>query len=62
MSDNVKAALWRLGRILIAQVVSWLALETAGVNIPVINVSVGAAINAVAKYLRDKFKWEWLPI
>ncbi len=58
----MKATLLRLVRILIAQAISWAVLEFAGVNIPVVNISVGAAINAIAKFLRDKFKWEWLPV
>jgi hypothetical protein len=32
------------------------------VNVPIINISVGALINAIAKYLRDTYKWEWLPV
>lgn len=58
----MSAALWRLARVLIAQAISWAILEFAGVNIPVVNVSVGAAINAIAKFLRDKFGWNWLPV
>ena len=58
----MKAALLRLVRILIAQAISWAILEFAGVNIPVVNISVGAVINAVAKFLRDKLGWDWLPI
>ena len=58
----MKAALLRLARVLVAQLVSFLVLEFAGVYVPVINISVGALINAVAKYLRDKFKWDWLPV
>jgi len=56
------AALMRLGRVLIAQAISWAALEYSGVNIPWVNISVGAAISAVAKYLRDKYGWNWLPV
>lgn len=59
---EIKAALIRLVRVLIAQAVSWICLETAGINVPVINVSIGALINSIAKYLRDKYKWQWLPI
>jgi soluble lytic murein transglycosylase-like protein len=56
------AALIRLGRILLAQIISWTVLEFAGVNIPYINISVGAAISAIAKYLREKYGWDWLPV
>ena len=58
----MKAALLRLARVLVAQLISFLVLEFAGVYVPVINISVGALISAVAKFLRDKYKWEWLPI
>lgn len=58
----MKSALIRLGRILLAQVITFVIANYAGVNIPVVNISVGAAINAVAKYLRDRFKWDWLPV
>ncbi len=58
----MKAAILRLARILVAQLVSFLILETAGINIPVVNISVGALINSIAKYLRDTYKWDWLPI
>lgn len=56
------AALIRLGRILLAQAISWAVMEFAGVNIPYINISVGAALSAIAKYLREKYGWDWLPI
>ena len=56
------AALLRLARILVAQVIAFAIANLAGVNIPVLNISVGAAINAIAKFLRDKYKWEWLPV
>lgn len=59
---EIKPALIRLGRILIAQAIPWLILELNGINIPVLNISLGAAISAAAKYLRDKYKWTWLPL
>ncbi len=58
----MKAALLRLVRILVAQGVTFLIAEMAGINIPFLNISAGALINAIAKYLRDKFKLEWLPV
>jgi len=60
--NPILASLLRLGRVLIAQAISWAILEFAGVNIPWINISVGAAISAIAKYLRDKYGWDWLPV
>jgi len=58
----MKAAFLRLVRVLAAQAISWAVLEFAGVNVPYINISVGAVINMVAKALRDKFGWDWLPV
>jgi len=56
------SALIRLGRVLFAQIVVWSIAEYAGLNIPVINISVGAVINAAAKFVRDKYGWVWLPV
>ena len=58
----MKAALLRLLRIIVAQAISWVVLEWGGVTLPYIPITVGALISAVAKFLRDKYKWEWLPI
>jgi hypothetical protein len=58
----VLAALSRLGRVLIAQAISWAVLEFSGICVPIINVSVGAVISMVAKFLRDKYGWDWLPV
>ncbi len=58
------SALMRLARILVAQAISWALLEWGGVNVPMINVSVGALVNTIFKILRDKFPGviEWLPL
>lgn len=58
----MKAALLRLARILVAQVIAFLITNLAGINIPVLNISAGAVINTIAKFLRDKYHWDWLPI
>ena len=58
----MKDALIRLGRILVAQAISWSIMEFAGVNVPYINISLGAMISAVAKWARDQYGWFWLPI
>lgn len=59
-------ALMRLIRILVAQVISWSLLEWGGVNIPQINIPIGAAVNAIFKFIRDKFPTskilEYLPL
>jgi hypothetical protein len=60
------AALLRLARILVAQTVSWSLLEWGGIVVPMLNITVGAAVSAIFKYLRDKYPklkiLEWLPL
>jgi len=58
----MKAAFLRIVRILVAQGISYVVLTYGGINIPILNISVGALINAIAKYLRDKYDWNWLPV
>ena len=62
----MKSALLRLARVLVAQAISWSLLEWSGVGIPVINISIGAALNAIFKFIRNKFPksklLEWLPV
>jgi len=55
-------SLLRLIRVLVAQGIGISITATAGINIPYLNIGVGAVISALAKFLRDKFKWEWLPV
>lgn len=62
----MKSALIRLARILTAQAISWFLLEKGNINIPQINITVGAAVNAVFKFIRDKYPkskiLEYLPL
>ena len=62
----MKAALLRLARILVAQIITWAIATWGGISVPVINITIGAVINAVFKFLRDKFPtaiWlAWLPL
>ena len=62
----MKSAIMRLLRVLVAQAISWSLLEWGGVNIPQVNITVGAAFNAIFKFIRDKFPkskiLEWLPL
>jgi hypothetical protein len=58
----MKAALIRLGRVILGQIVAIIITSTAGITIPYLDITLGAVINAIAKFLRDKFKWEWLPV
>ena len=60
MLETIKAAAIRLGRVLLAQVIGYLV--NIAVPIPYLGITVGAVINAIAKLLRDKLKWEWLPV
>lgn len=60
------SALLRLARILAAQAISWALLEWGGVNVPMVNISLGAVINAIFKFIRDKYPDSkilgWLPL
>ena len=62
----MKSAILRLARILVAQAISWGLLEWGGINVPMINISVGAVISAIFKFIRDKYPnsviLTWLPI
>jgi hypothetical protein len=62
----MKAALLRLARILVAQAISWGLLEWGGINVPMVNISVGAVVNALFKFIRDKYPTSillsWLPL
>jgi len=62
----MKSALLRLARILVAQAISWGLAEYGNYGVPLINISVGAVINAIFKFIRDKYPnnaiLEWLPI
>ncbi len=56
----------RFVRILVGQAISWALLTWGGITIPVLDITVGALISAVFKWLRDKYPknliLEWLPI
>jgi len=54
------ASLFRFLRVMLAQAFAFWATETAGIEIPYVNLSVGALINMAAKFLRDKYNWDWL--
>ena len=55
-------ALVRFARVMVAQALAFWVADLSGVNVPIINISAGALLNALAKYLRDKFKLDWLPV
>ena len=58
------ASILRLVRILVAQGLGYLA--NLPFNIPYLNITVGAVINAIFKFIRDKYPksaiLEWLPL
>jgi len=60
--NPILAALLRLGRVLVAQAISWAIAQYGGITLPWFPITVGAIISAVAKFLRDKYGMEWLPI
>lgn len=57
-------AILRFIRVGVAQGISALIVSTTGINIPYLNIGLGAVISALAKFLRDKFpSWgDWLPL
>ena len=62
----MKAFLMRIIRGAVAQVLGYIATQLTGINIPVIGISVGVALNGLFKAIRDKFPnskiIEWLPL
>jgi hypothetical protein len=60
----MNTALLRLLRILVAQILGILA--NLSFNIPYLGITIGAVINAIFKYIRDKYPksklLEWLPL
>ena len=62
----MKAALLRFARIIVAQAITWGLSEWGGVVIPVLNIGIGAFVNAIFKAIRDKYPktpfLEWLPL
>ena len=58
------AALLRIARILVAQGLGYLA--SLAIPIPYLGITVGAVVNGVFKFLRDKYPnskiLEWLPL
>ena len=59
--EALKSAAIRLGRILLAQVITFVLSLLTPLTAPWA-VLLGAAINAGAKFCRDQFGWDWLPI
>jgi hypothetical protein len=62
----MKSTILRILRVLVAQVIGLVLTTWGGVTIPYFSVTVGAVINGIFKFIRDKFPksviLEWLPI
>lgn len=62
----MKLAILRFVRILLGQVISWSLAYYGNVNIPILEISIGALINGLFKYIRDKYPksviLEYLPL
>jgi len=57
-------ALLRIIRVAVAQAIGAVIASTTGIAIPYLGISIGAALNGLSKFLRDKFPvlTEWLPV
>jgi hypothetical protein len=62
--ENMVSALLRIARVLVAQGLGYIA--SLAIPIPYLGITVGAVVNGVFKFLRDKFPtatWlVWLPL
>jgi hypothetical protein len=60
------ATILRIARVLVAQAITWGLATWGGISIPIINITVGALINGLFKFIRDKYPesviLEWLPL
>ena len=64
--ETMTRALLRLARVLVAQAIAWGIAEFGGITIPQVNITIGAALNAIFKFIRDKYPTnkilEWIPL
>jgi len=60
------ATFLRIARVLVAQGIALGLTTWGGITIPYVNITVGALINGLFKFLREKFPnskiLEWLPL
>ena len=63
---GMKATILRVLRILVGQTIGLVITTWGNIAIPYVGITIGAAINGLFKFLRDKFPkspiLEWLPI
>lgn len=62
----MKSTIMRILRVLLAQGISWGLASYGNINIPVLEITVGALINGIFKFIRDKYPksviLEYLPL
>ena len=62
----MKATILRILRILVGQIIGIILTAWGSINIPYFGLTVGAVINGIFKFIRDKFPkskiLEWLPV
>lgn len=62
----MKAVLLRLARVLVGQLIGLTIAAWGNIQVPIVGMSIGALINAIFKFIRDKFPkspiLEWLPL
>lgn len=62
----MKAVILRIARILVGQIIGVVIVTWGGITIPYVGITIGAAINGVFKFIRDKFPkspiLSWLPL
>lgn len=58
--EMILAAIWRGIRIGAAQLPALIAYLN-GLGSPMW-IALGGLLNVIAKFLRDKYKWDWIPL
>jgi hypothetical protein len=60
------AALLRIARVIVAQIIGVAIATYGGLTIPYLGVTIGALINGIFKFIRDRFPkseiLSWLPL
>ncbi len=51
----MQAAIFRIVRVLLAQGITWGLAKWGNINLPIIEITVGALINGAFKYIREKY-------
>jgi hypothetical protein len=62
----MSATIIRILRVLVGQAIGIVITTWGGITIPYVGISIGAAINGLFKFIRDKFPksplLEWIPL